>query len=496
MRRLVLLAAALAAPAAAEASPFFIPGSLVVSVEGNGVYGAAAGSYTDNQAAPSTLFQYTPVGTASAVYAGSLVLPQTASAGNYAFSGEYGSSSEGLLHLSGNGAYLSIAGYGINAAAFNGDPGAYGTAINDPTKPTALGQSGSLTGQGYTAVPRVVALIDAAGNVDTTTALYNIYNGNNPRSAYTVDGTGIYVSGQGISGDTTDGVFYAAKGSTSAAMVTGKDTSKNAATQDTRDVQVVNGQLTVSVDSTSGKGNNRDFIGTLGTAGAPPTSVANGAAGPAMLPGYGSSDGHGTYAITAATTNGINADGQTINLSPEEFFFANATTLYVADSGSPKNSGGSNSPLGDGGLQKWTYANGKWTLNYTLAAGLGLVPNTASTGVTGLLGLTGQVVGDTVQLYATSYTAGDTDRGHLYSIADPLAATTAPTGERFVTLARAPVDSTFKGVAFAPTGPAAAAVPEPTSWATTMLGLGIVGGTLRRRSRRAVAERSDPRRAG
>ena len=56
-----------------------------------------------------------------------------------------------------------------------------------------------------------------------------------------------------------------------------------------------------------------------------------------MLPGFGSSDGKGKLVITAGTTNGINAAGQQINLSPENFFFANASTLYVADSGSPKN---------------------------------------------------------------------------------------------------------------------------------------------------------------
>lgn len=481
MRRVIMLATALVIPAAVNAAPVFALGDLVVSVEGNGVYGATSGGYADNQAAPMTLFQYSPVGTTAAIYAGALGLSQVASGSNYAFSGEYGSSSEGLLHLSSNGTYLTIAGYGVNAANFNANPTAYGTLTTDPTKPTALGQSGSLTGQGYTAVPRVVAMIDAAGNVDTSTALYNIFNGNNPRSAFTVDGTSVYVSGQGVSGDTTGGVFYATKGSTSATYITGLDTTKNTAGQDTRDVQVVNGQLTVSVDSKSGSGNNRDFVGTLGSKGVLPTDVANGGTGPAMLPGFGSSDGKGMLTITAATTNAINLAGQKINLSPEEFFFANPTTLYVADSGIPKNTAGSNTALGDGGLQKWIFANGSWSLAYTLSAGLGLVPNTAVSGVTGLLGLTGQVIGDNVNLYATSYTIGDTDQGYLYGITDLLAATTKPTGETFSTLAAAPADSTFKGVAFAPT--AVTAVPEPETWATIIVGMGAVGFALRRRQR-------------
>ena len=57
--------------------------------------GAASGPYTDNQAAPLTLFQFTTSG----VYAGSLVLPPTSSGANFPLSGEYGSSSEGELQL-------------------------------------------------------------------------------------------------------------------------------------------------------------------------------------------------------------------------------------------------------------------------------------------------------------------------------------------------------------------------------------------------------------
>ena len=58
-----------------------------------------------------------------------------------------------------------------------------------------------------------------------------------------------------------------------------------------------------------------------------------------------------------------------VNLSPENFFFANSTTLYVADGGDPKDGG-----LGDGGLQKWTFNGTQWVFDYTLSAGLNLVP--------------------------------------------------------------------------------------------------------------------------
>jgi hypothetical protein len=434
----------------------FTAGNLVVSVEGNGVVGATSGPYTDNQAAPLSLFQYSIFGTSSATYVNSTVLPQTASGANFAVSGEYGSSSEGTLQLSGNGQYLTIMGYGINAATFNANPGAYSPSSTN----TALGQSGSLTGQSYTAVPRVVALIDSNGNVDSSTALYNIFNANNPRSAYTANGTSFYVSGQGTSGDNTGGVFYTTLGSSSATSITGNDAGSGAS-QDTREVQIYNGQLYVSTDSKDGS-TNRSYIGTLGTG--TPTTVANGGNGPTQLPGTGTSTGK--YTITAATTNGINSPGQQINLSPENYYFANSTTLYVADSGDGKQTSATSS-TGDGGLQKWTLntVTGQWTLDYTISAGLGLVANTSSDGTSGLYGLAGEVVNGEVELFATNYTLSDLDQTYLFGVTDPLSATTLPGGESFTTLAAAPADSNFKGVAFAPVA------PEPASF--VLLGLGL-----------------------
>ena len=74
--------------------------------------------------------------------------------------------------------------------------------------------------------------------------------------------------------------------------------------------------------------------------------------------------------------NNLNNTGIKVNLSPQNYFFASPTVLYVADTGSPKNN--SNGPdsvctaggnVGDGGLQKWI-------LNPTVTAG---VVNTGST---------------------------------------------------------------------------------------------------------------------
>jgi hypothetical protein len=465
---MMALAAVVLTPAAgvAQQSPVFYPGNVVVAVEGCGVYagtcvgvpngtGTGTGNssqtgYGDNQAAPLTLFQFSPVGTSSVVFVNSLVLPQAVSGANLPVSGEYGSSSEATLQLSGSGSYLTIMGYGIDAPSFNASPATYGASPSN-----ALGQSGSLTGQTYTAVPRVAALIDAYGNVNSSTAVYNTFNTNNPRSAYTQNGSTVYISGQGSGSDATGGVFYTAVGAPNNAPtpITGLDTTSNTLSQDTRDVQIVNNTLYVSVDSKEGSGSARSYIGTLGTAGTPPTTTVG---APVMLSGVGNSGGTGKVTISG-NGNGLNS-GLQINLSPVNYFFANPSTLYIADSGNPKNNS-ANSSLGDGGLQKWVNSasdgSGTWSLAYTLASGLNLVANSGSTGTTGLYGLTGTVVGNSVLLYTTNYTLSDLDPTYLFGITDTLSFTTATqaANETFTSLATAPADSNFKGVSFAPAAP-------------------------------------------
>ena len=78
--RLLISVAAIAAvspaiaPATAQSISSFTEGDVVVSVEGDG---GNTGSYTDNQAAPLSLYEFGSSGTG---FVGSLVLPQTNSA--------------------------------------------------------------------------------------------------------------------------------------------------------------------------------------------------------------------------------------------------------------------------------------------------------------------------------------------------------------------------------------------------------------------------------
>ena len=494
----------------------FTPGDLVIdTVSGTGL----------DSASPMTLQEFgLGVGGKSATSAGNLTLPQTPSGANSPFSGEYGSASEGFLTQSVNGQYLTVMGYGVTATKFNTAPaGTYGApTAPSPGQTTAfrLGQTTSLTaaqqtGTIYTTVPRVVALIGSNGGVNTTTALTGVFNTNNPRSAVTVDGTSFYVSGQGASKtDPTQGVFSAQLGATTATPI---DHST-----DTRSVAISNvptgtNTLYVSRDYNppgSGSQNNTNVDSLTGPGGSLPTASA-GVTDTHLTPPaspFSSGGNNGSINLTAGLGNGVNNVGPTLSdpnqtsrvgsfvyLSPEQYFFASPTVLYVADSGQPKNGNVDKAAEGEGGLQKWTLntGTGVWSLNYDLVAGLNLVNNDQANsnnptapGVTGLFGLTGEVVGGQVELFATSYGLNELSPSFLYEITDTLSYTTIAqaSGESFTTLYSAPSNTLIRGVAFAPQGASPLTpTPLPPSWTFMLVGLAGFGlATMRRRSSGAL----------
>jgi hypothetical protein len=517
----IVSVAGLAAQAQAQTINYFAAGDIVVSSvsnqtsPGDAAYtaNAAAGGGLDT-ASPITLTEFnTGAGGVNLTTAGTLVLPQTASGSNNPISGEYGSASEGILQLSGNGQYLTIMGYDINANTFNSavDNGTATTTYGT----TALGQTNSLTGQSVATVARDVALIGTNGSVDTSTAVTGVFDMNNPRSAATQDGSSFYISGQGSdtgSGaskiyDGTGGVFYVTKGSSTATPIntspvdtTFTNGSDPLIGSETRTVEIVNTgsgpQLYVSRDfAPPGTPNDQSDIRLLtNSSGGLPTSSVGLQATRLFNNNTSSGKGGNTLGgntssinLTSSLDNTVNSsrNGKFVYLSPEQFYFANSTTLYVADSGEPKNGSANAAAIGEGGLQKWSLISGVWTLDYDISLGLNLVNNASANsatpsapGVTGLFGLACNTVGNTVQCYATSYGLNELSPSYLYEVTDSLSNTSATVGdaETFTTVSTAPIGTDYRGVSFAP-------VPEPVS--LSLFGAGAAALALVRRRRRA-----------
>ena len=179
---------------------------------------------------------------------------------------------------------------------------------------------------------------------------------------------------------------------------------------------------------------------------------------------------------------------------PFGLWFADATTLYVADEGDGVNTYDPNSnsytdaagPTNTGGLQKWIFNSSTqtWQLAYTLTTGLNLgTPYTVAgfpTGYNngtdgtnlpwapatdGLRNIIGTIVGNRIQGYSvviwavSSTVSGNGDQGadpnKLYLITDRLSNTSAAVAahETFTDLRDAANGEVLRGVSFTPGTP-------------------------------------------
>ncbi|MBS1676562.1 MAG: hypothetical protein JST08_04165 [Actinobacteria bacterium] len=165
---------------------------------------------------------------------------------------------------------------------------------------------------------------------------------------------------------------------------------------------------------------------------------------------------------------------------PFGIWFANSTTLYVADEGSGSNeystATGTYTKAAaqkTAGLQKWVLEGGSWRLAYTLQNGLELgkpytvagypTGNNEATGLPwspatdGLRNITGRVNPDgTATIWGiTSTVSGNGDQGadpnKMVGITDQLSATSQPAGEGFQTTRAAGFGEVLRGVSLTPT---------------------------------------------
>lgn len=293
-----------------------------------------------------------------------IALPTAIAGPNAPFTLAGSAISEGGLSLSGDGHYVALAGYAAVPAT------------------AAVAASTSAT------INRVVARVDAAGNVDTSTHLNAAFSGASLRAASTTDGSGFWLTGS------ANGVQYAALGA-------GASTQIAATPASSRHTHVFGGQLyTTSASGTT--------FGVLAIGNGTPTTAGQTAT---LLPGFPTTTGPQPYSF-AVLDRSVGVAG--------------ADTIYVAQDATP----GTNAL----NVQKWTFDGATWTLQATF------VPAFAGASV-GARGLAAFVVGANVRVVAT--TSETTSR--LVTFVDDGTSTPPVT-----TIATASINTAYRGVAFAP----------------------------------------------
>ncbi|MGN6127218.1 MAG: hypothetical protein ACTHON_11670 [Humibacter sp.] len=514
------------APAAnAAASGGFTPGDLVVSrlhytgtpgmivpgktVLPTGVTAIADGSFAqvwDNVnvdgnfgvAAPIYLDQLDPSGkTVSSVPAPDGT-PSSNGRGHDVLSGSFSSKSEGALNLSTDGTKLTFMGY-VTAPntldASNGNtPGVF-----DPTNPDAQ------------SVYRAVGEVDAQGKYWVTET--NAYSGDNGRAAILDSSTGkYYTAGNSNNGSGTSvpGVIYG----TGAQLVTPAGTPENAQNpgqptpvggfsvsqlgiskadklgKDTNfaAVAIHNGVVYYTKGSGSNGVNTVYFVDPTGTA-CPNGGVGlpvPGAPTPSTPASYNPTTGQvennmcilkgfPTGLAKNISTPDVGAPSNTSSIGA--IWFANDTTMYLADAGNGDDTyaGGVYTGAAEqnlAGIQKWSLVNGTWTYDYTLQSGLGLGkpyqaagmptgtnPTTGlpwAPGVDGVRNISGKVNADgSVTLYGVTSTVGGVtdsaaDPNAVVTVTDQLGSTSVPSSATYHVLQSAAAGDVYRGTSLAP----------------------------------------------
>ena len=356
---IVVFAVCLAALAgAASALASLTPGDVVVERDGNGGVESISSS-----AQPVHLDEFGPVGG----LAESIALPTTESGLNKPFTDSGSSSSDGLLTLSENGACLVTAGYDAKLGTEH------------------------ITESKAKEVPRVVAVVNGKGEVNTETALTNFANENNARGAASTECKKLWLGGNGTK--TTGGVVATEVGKKEV-------TQLNEGDHNVRQVEVVHGQLYTDADPTK----NGVTIATVGT-GEPTTkgqSINNLNFEPAPP--------EQPYAYSFLTLG--------LGSTPD--------TLYVADKRKEQETSV---------VAKYSLVGGTWV-------------ERGSVEIPEVSGVTARDVGGLVTIYATS--AGLSQKeGTLYRIADVSGVNGTLSGVP-EEIAKAPANEAWRGVAFAP----------------------------------------------
>ena len=271
--------------------------------------------------------------------------------------------SEGALALSTDGRYLTLAGYATTPGRAN---------VADSTD-----------------VDRVVARLDAASVVDTTTLLGDTFAGTNARSAVSVDGTTFWVGGA------SGGAWFTALGGSRLTQIV--DSPDNI-----RLVGLFGDQLFGCSGATP-------MTGVFKVGAGRPTSGVQAVAPLAGMPRSGTSPYAFALLDLEAAVSGLD-------------------TLYLADDRSPESNGSG------GGIQKWTLQGSTWSRAATFTA--------VETENASFRGLAAAITSAGVTLVAST---SETSANRLVVFIDD--GSPSPVGH---VVASAPSNTIFRGVALSP----------------------------------------------
>ncbi|MGN6366690.1 MAG: PEP-CTERM sorting domain-containing protein [Phycisphaerae bacterium] len=321
---------------------------------------------------------------------------------SYALTYSAGQNMEGSIEVSADGRYFTTVGY--NQTAGFGD-------FNNPATSTQTSDIDQ----------RVVGVIGIDGSVNTTTGLTDVANKVSVRSAYTSDGTHIWVSGAAKNTGAYGGIHYTTIGSSTSTIISAVDNT--AGTQMVQGFNLGTGlQLYASnIRSGSQASGSAAFRGVASVGTGMPTDPST-TLDPVQLPGFD------------------NTSDPAAHEAADNFWFKDANTLYVADQRASDKTGGTY-----GGVQKWTYqdtdADGvadAWVFNYNVNLGAGL-----EWGAHGLSGMIDPITGK-VDLFATNFDNTGGNPTSLYQVVDDGTSLTA------TLMADSGVNAAFRGVSVVP----------------------------------------------
>jgi hypothetical protein len=386
----------------------------------------------------------------------------------------FSSKSEGAINLSNDGSALTFMGY-VSAPNRLDVSNANAPLRKDPTNTDV-----------QTPAFRAVVQVNLAGGVSATKV--SAYSGNNGRAAVLVNdanGTGVneyLMAGNGGNGSgvpptyivNSTGVQSIAPGATDSLSTVigmqqgtpgvktgfeygftvtslGDPADKSGKDDNFRGLTLFDNILFVTKGS-GGNGVNTVYQVTPLDGGVPTPALAR-RTQISILPGF----------PTGLAANITDGDAAT-EFYPFGIYFANATTLYVADEGSQDLNADSNA-----GLEKWIFDGSVWKLAYTIQAGLNLdtpygvpgYPTQYAPATTGLRNISGTVDGNLVTIFAVTATysnLGDpgADPNQVVRVVDQLDATTLPASETFTPVLRPAYGHVYRGVAFVPCSAACA----------------------------------------